>query len=554
MLSTVPTTIVTIGDSLSDSGNIFDVTSRLLADPLALPVPGAVLDSPGYAGVFSDGPVHAQRLAELLGAELAGYAVGGARIEGTRSVGSQIDGFIPGVDSTTLFDPSVPATERAALLDYDINVDAQVARVLGLAPTNPTASAPALGETTLLAYFAGSNDFADFAADAATDPLGAALGGEAFVADLLDDVADHVGAIVQAGLVSQVALYEIPLFSFFAVPAGTDPTALSLIDGLIEGFNAGLQDIAAGLGQSVEAVVVETNELTTQIEEDPETFGFLGKGPFYAGGGTEITATGSVPPFDLPENPVVPAGTAPEQLQFFDLLHPSSSTHALLGAFTAGTFVKETQFLSSGSNLEAFLGAPNVVFGEEGEDRLFLGRENDVVLAGPGSDLVFAGLGDDVVAGGAGDDDLRGGAGDDVVAGNAGNDAIRGGAGDDILIGGSGGDEIFGGLGDDTIVWVAPEVSGFAGGADTIAGQAGSDTLFIVLDAPNAALQSEIDGRSEADIASGTWTLSSIGVTATGIEQVEVLTQGLDALDPQAGLIGAANAEQLDLAAAWGLL
>src|SRR6056297_1164288 len=124
MLSQSPDTVVTFGDSLSDSGAIFGLTGALLADPLALPVPGELLATPGYSGVFSNGPVHTQRLVAELGAGLDGYAVGGARAADDRTVADYVDG------QTALIDPTLPAPQRDALLGFDLELGGQVDRFL----------------------------------------------------------------------------------------------------------------------------------------------------------------------------------------------------------------------------------------------------------------------------------------------------------------------------------------------------------------------------------------------------------------------------------------
>jgi CubicO group peptidase (beta-lactamase class C family) len=94
----------------------------------------------------------------------------------------------------------------------------------------------------------------------------------------------------------------------------------------------------------------------------------------------------------------------------------------------------------------------NVLFGNEGHDRLYGGRQDDVLNGGSGNDrlkgdrgndLLVGGSGDDYLWGGEGDDRLKGGSGRDQLFGDNGNDYLDGGAGFDVLNGGNGNDTLF---------------------------------------------------------------------------------------------------------------
>jgi CubicO group peptidase (beta-lactamase class C family) len=93
----------------------------------------------------------------------------------------------------------------------------------------------------------------------------------------------------------------------------------------------------------------------------------------------------------------------------------------------------------------------NVLFGNEGHDRLYGGRQDDVLNGGSGNDRLKGDRGNDLLVGGSGDDYLWGGAGDDRLKGSSGNDQLFGDAGNDYLDGGFGIDRLDGGKGDDTL-------------------------------------------------------------------------------------------------------
>lgn len=109
------------------------------------------------------------------------------------------------------------------------------------------------------------------------------------------------------------------------------------------------------------------------------------------------------------------------------------------------------------------------VYGYNGNDQLFGSSGNDVVSGGNHNDLVVGGADDDSLYGGSGDDEIKGDHGVDSISGGAGNDIIYGGIGSDTILGEAGNDSIYGGAGDDNIT----------GGddIDTIEGGGGNDTL-----------------------------------------------------------------------------
>ena len=79
-----PETLLVFGDSLSDQGNAFDLSGRVLK----VPIPPA---SAGYNGWFSNGLIQSGVTADLLGAEAENYAVGGARAVGSRTVAQYLE-------------------------------------------------------------------------------------------------------------------------------------------------------------------------------------------------------------------------------------------------------------------------------------------------------------------------------------------------------------------------------------------------------------------------------------------------------------------------------
>lgn len=555
MLSRTPDTIVTFGDSLSDAGAVLRLSDRLLADPLTLPVQDALLATPGYAAGFSNGPVHPERLAALLDATLAGYATGAARVLGTQHVEEVLG------DRTELIDPALPEAERTALLEFDLNLGAQLDRFIGGAPPFPGGQAPLLaeGDTVLATVFVGLNDFGDFIADALDDPFGALLGVGAFLAEMTGAARAAIRKVEAAAPVDQVAVYTLPSPDFFPIPDGIEVPAfaVALIDGLIGTYNTTLYTttLRLALFEGADTVVVQTDRITAEIARDPATFGFLATGPYYFGDGTdpEIDLAAGEVSFEV--NPAV-ADLPLRQIVFFDSLHPTAATHGILGAFGAASMTKATAFLGDGADIWSPRFGADLVMGGDGDDTIHLGGGADVGLGGLGNDTLTGASGRDIVSGGSGDDELRGGWGNDFLAGGPGDDVLRGGAGWDIFVDGRGSDTIHAHAGDDTMIWVDPMLTGGPDGAtDLFLGGRGVDTLYLVTDGTTAeAIRLEMAERSADDHAVGRWIFEEIGVTARWVESVVLLTGGIDDLAPEAGLIGTADAELYAQGALWGFV
>lgn len=126
-------------------------------------------------------------------------------------------------------------------------------------------------------------------------------------------------------------------------------------------------------------------------------------------------------------------------------------------------------------------GGLNDIRGEQGEDRLFGGRDIDDIDGGTDSDLIFGGAGNDFLRGGAGDfrDDIFGSSGDDFIDGEGGNDRLRGNTGEDTIYGGTGDDNIRGGTNSDVLFGDEGNDTIFGDqGNDRIDGGIGNDRLF----------------------------------------------------------------------------
>jgi Ca2+-binding RTX toxin-like protein len=118
-------------------------------------------------------------------------------------------------------------------------------------------------------------------------------------------------------------------------------------------------------------------------------------------------------------------------------------------------------YLGKGNDILIAGNRNDVAYGDEGIDELDGVKGDDLLDGGADNDTLRGGEGDDRLIGGSGDDILLGAIGEDTVYGNEDIDKLDGAKGDDHLFGGSGDDTIVGGKGEDTIYGDdAPESTG----------------------------------------------------------------------------------------------
>jgi hypothetical protein len=121
----------------------------------------------------------------------------------------------------------------------------------------------------------------------------------------------------------------------------------------------------------------------------------------------------------------------------------------------------------------------DILFGNQGNDRLSGEGSFDLVYGQSGADALSGEVGDDVLFGGQGDDQMQGDAGNDIIYGDRGSDRLWGGEGNDQLFGDFGNDRLMGDLGADTLTGGLGNdafVIGFGTGGNTI------ETADVIVD------------------------------------------------------------------------
>jgi phospholipase/lecithinase/hemolysin len=290
--------IFAFGDSLSDGGNAFALTSGANAlPPLHWP------PSPPAAERFSNGPTAVEQLAlrfglpAILPAVTPGgtnYAVGGATTN-MRNYNYEI-GFPPGL----------PATLAAT------GMQAQVGQFLGGMPTN-------VGDS-LFFLWGGPNDIS----------LGFATGGAAGAAQAAASAVGNLAGLVQGlagGGARQFVVLNMP--DLGSTPGGLASGNAAGLTALSQGFNVGLADAMNqveqaldNLGLKVDITVFDTFALLADATKNPANYGL-----------SNVTSP------CLANLGALSAG-CPGFL-YFDETHPSVLGHAILAGELHTTLVPE---------------------------------------------------------------------------------------------------------------------------------------------------------------------------------------------------------------------
>ncbi|MEL6555808.1 MAG: SGNH/GDSL hydrolase family protein [Cyanobacteria bacterium J06621_11] len=502
--------LIFFGDSLTDTGGTFELSSQNLVIPLPP-------ESLGYAQRFSNGEVYADIAPRLLGVEVVdNFALSAAASLGELTLGTIL--ALNGVLGLQSPDADL------SLLNFDVNLNSQVSRFLAGADNT---------ENTAASLFIGLNDFGQFGL---ANPGATEEEAIAFASAVATNTLSAAGRLVDSG-VDTIILGTLPVSSFF-------PTNTPLPDAVIDTHN---QALLAGSAQLTAAGanvrVVDFAAISGEIAADPSAFGFLAPLStfrfFGVGGNPTVTQTPDGPVLSFPGNPASLPNL--DQQVFFDLVHPTTAAQGVFAAFYSESLTSDVQILGRNNDRIRGSRADDLVLAGSGNDRVLLRGGDDVVLGGLGNDTVLAGLGDDIVSLGAGNDVGIGGSGNDVIAGGAGNDTLLGGRGHDVLIDGLGSDIVLGGGGDDVFVFSESDLIGGTGAIDrdVFLGGRGHDTLFLAL---SEATRQAVEGADNLQTA-----LTQLGISARSIETVEFIESAaeLNTLQVNARIVEA------DL---WGLI
>jgi phospholipase/lecithinase/hemolysin len=499
-----------VGDSLSDSGGIFQLSSLALALAKAADIGTQGLQpipvSPPYAQKFSNGPVLPEITADLLDATLYNFSFGGAQALGKLPFGLIAEPVIP--DEVQAAIEALPPELRGpieAVLGYDISLSSQVAALVAATSVQKPSPDSALVSLIGLNDLRGLLDLYNPANPGALIGPAQALAGKIVAAQVeAASIAFHQG-------IGTVIFETLPAASFFPIANQLPPELQAIGDAAVDAINQGLEAGALLLSQQGHVRIVDLARMADEISADPGTFGFLSLDePTLLGNGIEFV-----------DNPFAPPV---EQTAFFDFLHPTTNLHGEFALFTVESLASHTDFRGAGNDVITGTSGDDLVLAGAGNDQAALGGGNDVLLGGLGNDIADGGQGSDLMAGGAGNDQLSGGPGSDVLAGNAGDDTLNGGPDNDALIDGLGSDTLSGGPGNDLFLFTQAQLLGGSGtDIDQFNGGVGFDTLALLLDP--ATLAVEQAHVAATFVAGRPFAFSSMDLTIAGIEQIVLTTE-----------------------------
>ncbi|WP_125932058.1 SGNH/GDSL hydrolase family protein [Thiosocius teredinicola] len=306
---------VVLGDSLSDMGNLQDLTEQLtaLGLPPGRPIPG----DDYYEGRFSNGPVYVDYLADELGLPIerlaapyvfvpwtpnpvagTNFAYGGARTDSHRlplpiGLNGQVGAYLAGTSMSGGIDPNALHLVWAGANN--------IQDAMGLQNDNPLEVLAAL-------------------ADPAT--------ANALVTSAATDVVNAVGALALSGaqhifVPNQTSWLSVP--ATVEMVAMLDPTTATQFqvraENLVELFN---QVLAAGLNNlqmalpTLDLIPFDVNSLFDELVANPSAFGF------------DVVGTSC---YDGPDLTFEGGGTVcadPDSYVFWDRIHPTTAAHLLL--------------------------------------------------------------------------------------------------------------------------------------------------------------------------------------------------------------------------------
>jgi len=470
-------TLFVFGDSLSDTGNFFDLTS-----PLGNTFPAS---PPNFEGRFSNGPVAVEILAEQLDLSFSqdtNFAWGGATT---------------GRDNSANFlglDLGFELPELPGVLDQ-IDTFAETIDSEGADPE------------ALYVVWAWGND---------VTIAGGNVGSPAVREAAVTNIATAVTTLADLGAETIVVPNSVPLDIVPIFLASSEAAALAEVT---VAFNAELSETLTSLEEDLEdvdVIIVDLFAIISEVRENPTEFGLSNITDPFVVNGEIVDETANVEDFLL-----------------WDVIHPTTKTHAIfaealvaaitrpvasddrivtpqatpvainvlendsdplddpleIADFSSSTANGGTIILDDNGNLlyepdPEFTGIDsfeytvaneegntdtatvsvtvtadppppqlvNLIRGNPGDDMLMGTQTADLIISFGGDDRINGMSGDDIIFAGAGADNVTGGMGDDELLGGRGNDFIGGGAGDDIINGGSGRDILLGGPGSDIFV------------------------------------------------------------------------------------------------------
>ncbi len=290
------------GDSLSDTGNLFNATGGLVNPETAIP------PSPPYApGRFSNGDIWVDFVADEIGLTPTTFIPPQASIP-TQGVNFAVSGSSSGLDNALVPDSGLPG----------------VLGQVGLFTQNLQANNQQADPNALYTVWGGANDYL--------------FGGVTDPNQTVNNLSNAIGLLTQAGA-KNIAVFNIP--DLGQIPAALATNTSAPLTQLTLAHNALLEQTLDGFNgnSNVNIIPVDVNSLFNQVVENPGKFGFS-QDPASS---CVVGVVGDI--IDDCQNPqgiVFSEAINPNEFIFFDTFHPTSKSHRLVADLTLSAIKHET--------------------------------------------------------------------------------------------------------------------------------------------------------------------------------------------------------------------
>ena len=331
--------IYTFGDSLSDPGNIFNLTTSV--QPLELDIPVIPPSPPYFEGRFSNGPVWVENLAEDL--ELA---------------------ITPSTE-LSLLSSEIPVPSTVTLTSSDLEVspffngattESSVNFAFGGAQTGEN-GAGELGDfipgvLRQVEWFVNDHQQVQQLAD--PDALYIVWGGPNDYQTVPDADPEEVVGNLETSIKSLFNLgarhFLVPnIPDLGKVPIAQTPNrpvSPAQLTDFTEQHNFLLEetlDDLSGTLNGINLMPLDVDDLFNDISANPEEFGFTNISEPCSNSDPISLAVSSADPGSI--NPEICA--QPDENLFWDLLHPTASAHEILGEFALETLATQSEYVFS---------------------------------------------------------------------------------------------------------------------------------------------------------------------------------------------------------------
>ncbi len=279
------------GDSLSDTGNLFNATGGLVNPETAIP------PNPPYApGRFSNGDIWVDFVGDEIGLTPTTFIPPQTNIP-TDGVNFAIGGSSSGLNNALVPNPNLPG----------------VLGQVGLFTQNLQANNQQADPNALYTVWGGANDYLF---GNVTDPN-----------QTVENLSNAIGALTQAGA-KNIAVFNLP--DLGQLPSAIATNNSTQLSQLTLAHNSALEQAVDGFDRNrdVNIIPVDVNSVFNRVVANPQEFGFT-------------------------QNPAIPCVVGdigdissvcdnPNEFIFFDGFHPTSKSHRLVADVTLSAIKHET--------------------------------------------------------------------------------------------------------------------------------------------------------------------------------------------------------------------